>query len=311
MAPQPSSAYGFTLPKIRETFKLPYNKSNISPRHIFYDVKFYPYHISLESPPIFAAVGDRQILLCRPSSEKGRSMSIVSAFRDLEQFDQEHGAVLNSCCWNFVNQSEPILCVAGPSGQIKVVSALTGKLVTTLIGHGGFIQDLATHPLYPWILASASEDHSVRVWDLRRQMEKGENACLILCGHGQSHKEDILTVAWHSGGRYLLSGGLDHMICVWTLPDLAPDAEIFAVEKQEDNARSIDETKVIHYPHFVTSAVHSNYVDCVCFYGDLVMSKAAEEGKIVLWKITGFNSKLPPPGPDRAPKTGEFKDTRN
>lgn len=41
------------------------------------------------------------------------------------------------------------------------------------------------------------------------------------------------------------------------------------------------------------------------------MSKAAEEGKIVLWRITGFSSKLPPPGPDRAPKTGEFKDTRN
>jgi polycomb protein EED len=310
MAPHASS-HAFHLPRIRETFKLPYTKSDLSPRHIFYDVKFYPYHTSPTSPPIFAAVGDRQILLCRPSAEKGRSMSIISAFKDLERFEKGNGAVLNSCAWNFVDQNEPLISLAGPSGQIKLVSALTGKIVTTLIGHGGFIQDLATHPLYPWILASTSEDHSIRIWDLRRRIEKGENACLILCGHGQSHKEDILTVAWHSGGRYLLSGGLDHMICVWTLPDLAPDADIFDKEKQTKDSRSAAETKVIHYPHFVTSAVHSNYVDCVCFYGDLVMSKAAEEGKIVLWRITGFSSKLPPPGPDRAPKTGEFKDTRN
>ena len=236
-------------------------------------------------------------------------MSIVSAFQDLETGSD--GAVLNSCAWNFVDQAEPLISLGGPSGQIKVINALTGGIVTTLIGHGGFIQDLATHPLYPWILASASEDHSVRIWDLRRRIEKGENPCLVLCGHGQSHKEDILTIAWHSGGRYLISGGLDHMICVWTIPDLAPKADDFEVGKQTEDFRSAAETKVIHYPHFVTSAVHSNYVDCVCFYGDLVMSKAAEEGKIVLWRITGFSSKLPPPGPDRAPKTGEFKDTRN
>jgi polycomb protein EED len=309
MAPQASSAHAFNLPRIRETIKLPYTKSDLSPRHIFYDVKFYPYHTSSDVPPIFAAVGDRQTLLCRPSLEKGRSMSVVAALRDLETGSD--GAVLNSCAWNFVDQTEPLISLGGPSGQIKVISALTGKIVTTLIGHGGFIQDLATHPLYPWILASASEDHSIRIWDLRRRIEEGENACLILCGHGQSHKEDILTVAWHSGGRYLLSGGLDHMICVWTLPNLAPDADTLDEEKQTDNSRSAAETKVIHYPHFVTSAVHSNYVDCVCFYGDLVMSKAAEEGKIVLWRITGFSSKLPPPGPDRAPKTAEFKDTRN
>lgn len=309
MSPHSSSAHMFNLPRIRETFKLPYTTSDSSPRNIFYDVKFYPYHTSSDEPPIFATVGDRQTLLCRPSSERGRSMSIVSAFKDLETGSD--GAVLNSCAWNFVDQNEPLLSLGGPSGQVKVISVLTGKIVTTLIGHGGFIQDLATHPLYPWILASASEDHSVRIWDLRRRMEKGENACVILCGHGQSHKEDILTIAWHNGGRYLLSAGLDHMICVWTLPDLAPDADIFDDGKHTEKSRSAAETKVIHYPHFVTSAVHSNYVDCVCFYGDLVLSKAAGEGKIVLWRITGFNSKLPPLGPDRALKTGEFKDTRN
>ena len=309
MAPQAVSAHPFALPKIRETFKLPFTKSHVSPRQIFYDVKFYPYHTSANSPPIFAAVGDRQTLLCRPSSEKGRTLSVVSAFKDLETATD--GAVLNSCAWNFVDQTVPLISLGGPSGQIKVIDALTGEIVTTLIGHGGFIQDLATHPLYPWILASASEDHSVRIWDLRRRIEKGENPCLVLCGHGQSHKEDILTVAWHGRGRYLISGGLDHMICVWAIPDLAPDAQIFDAAQQMQNSRSAAETKVIHYPHFVTSAVHSNYVDCVCFYGDLILSKAAEEGKIVLWRITGFNPKLPPPGPDRAPKTGEFKDTRN
>ena len=173
------------------------------------------------------------------------------------------------------------------------------------------MNDLSTHPIYPWILASASADHSIRIWDLRHGMENGENACLIICGHGQAHKEGILTVSWHASGRYLISAGHDHIICVWTIPDLDPTSPFFDELKSSDTRRSSQETHIVHFPHFVTQAVHSNFVDCAEFYGDLILSKAAEENKIVLWKVTNFNSKRPPPGPDQAPKTGEFEDTRN
>lgn len=315
---KPSTSHPWILPHFRETLRYPWSSSceGLPPRHIFYDAKFYPYHTSKTTAPVFALVGNREIVVCRPSSTKGQGLLLLNVFRDLETAPSDwsihSSSILNSCSWNYVEQSQPLLSVAGPSGLIKVLNALTGELVSTLIGHGAEINDLATHPLYPWILASASGDHSVRIWDLRRKIGLGENACLIICGHGHGHKEPVLTCAWHSLGAYLISGGQDHMVCIWAIPDLAPDSAFFGQDSKPDNTvRSSAETKVIHYPHFATSAVHSNYVDCVCFYGDLILSKAAEENKIVLWMVTGFNPKAPTPSPDSAPGTGTFNDTRS
>lgn len=39
----------------------------------------------------------------------------------------------------------------------------------------------------------------------------------------------------------------------------------------------------------------------VTFYGDLILSRACHEEKIVLWRIEGFNSEDPPPPPSTAP----------
>jgi polycomb protein EED len=313
-----SLTHPWTLPHFRETLRYPWSTSceGLPPRHIFYDTKFYPFHTSSTTAPVFALVGNREIVICRPSTTRGESLLQINIFRDLETVPEHwtihSSSILNSCAWNYVEQSVPLISVAGPSGLIKVLNAVTGALVTTLVGHGAEINDIATHPLYPWILASASGDHSIRIWDLRRKIEIGENACLIICGHGLGHKEPVLTCAWHSSGAYLISGGQDHMVCVWTIPDLAPESPFFdCSESPAKSQRSSAETKVIHYPHFATSAVHSNYIDCICFYGDMILSKAAAENKIVMWMITGFNSKAPPPSPDSAPGTGTFQETRS
>lgn len=312
------SGHPWILPHFRESLRYPWSASceGLPPRHIFYDAKFYPYHTSLTTAPVFALVGNREIVICRPSTIRGEGLVRIHVFRDLEPVPDDWSihlsSILNSCAWNYVEQSVPLISVAGPSGLIKVLNALTGDLVTTLVGHGAEVNDLATHPLYPWILASVSGDHSIRIWDLRRKIELGENACLIICGHGHGHREPVLTCAWHSSGTYLISGGQDHMVCIWTIPDLAPTSLFFDVgEKPAKALRSSAETKVIHYPHFATSAIHSNYVDCVCFYGDLILSKAAEENKIVLWMVTGFDSRALTPSQECAPGAGTFQETRS
>ncbi|KAI9824096.1 MAG: hypothetical protein M1832_002165 [Thelocarpon impressellum] len=105
----------------------------------------------------------------------------------------------------------------------------------------------------------------------------------------------------------------------WVLPGLP------------DEHTGTDKPSVIHYPHFSTSAVHSDFVDwyvspalpalseaptnrrleSVMFHGDLILSKCAREGKIVLWRIEGFSSTAPAPPPHAAPTTHTSRETRS
>lgn len=139
-------------------------------------------------------------------------------------------------------------------------------------------------------------DHSIRVWSLDPKYSKFP--CALICA-GEGHKEGVLTAAFHSNGRYLLSGGLDCAVCLWTLPSLP------------NSNPNTDQTTVLHYPHFSTHAVHSNFVDCVAFHHDLIISRSAEEHKIVLWMITNFSSSRPSPSQTAAPATNVFRETRS
>jgi len=306
-----TSTESFVLPRLKATVKIGPDTPGGDP-HRLYDVKFFPYHTAPEAEPVFAVVNLESVVICRLSRADENVVSILNVFAQENVVDDGASDTLNSCVWCFIDQSEPLLAVAGDTGQLKIINAITGRLFTTLVGHGHVtINDLATHPIYPWIVASASMDTSIRIWDLRRWSEPHESACIIICGHGHGHKEGVLTVSWHDRGRYLISGGHDHRVCVWTIPDLDADSSFWREISKDHRKRSSDEVRVIHYPHFVTSAVHTNYVDCVRFFGDSVISKAAEEDKVVLWKITGFNSREPIPGTMTAPKTNEYLDTRN
>ena len=86
----------------------------------------------------------------------------------------------------------------------------------------------------------------------------------------------------------------------------------------------------IHYPHFSTSAIHTNYVDwyysalsktftpifnpstnSIAWYDDLILSKCADSHKIVLWCIEGFSSSASPPPASSAPTAHTFTPTRS
>lgn len=48
-------------------------------------------------------------------------------------------------------------------------------------------------------------------------------------------------------------------------------------------ARMNFKTKHTYYPSFSSSWIHGNYVDCVRWYGDLVLSKSVDH-RIIMWK---------------------------
>ncbi len=83
----------------------------------------------------------------------------------------------------------------------------TARCVRTLKGHTGWVHSVAWSPGARRLLASGSEDRTVRIWDA------ATGKCMsTLAGH----TGDVFSVAWsHSASRRLASSSGDHTIKIW------------------------------------------------------------------------------------------------
>ncbi|KPI34848.1 Polycomb protein eed [Cyphellophora attinorum] len=289
----------FAQPEIRRYIRLA-AEINDKRRNTCWYSQFWPYG-SADDDPIFylSTRWNMQVWRIDKDSESAQIENLSYCEVKAVQEDQEQNEVILedycSAAWAYITEDEPLLLGAGDHGYIRVFNATSGDLKTTLVGHGkGVVNELATHPRYPWIFASASVDQSIRIWDLRRWDSKHESPTVVICGAGNGHQASVMTLAWHQSGRYLISGGFDNRICVWTIPDLAPDSPFWSEIAPDGASRRAEQVRLIHYPHFTSSAIHNYYVDCIVF-----------------WSINGFQSSREPPDGILAPKASEHLDTRN
>lgn len=104
-----------------------------------------------------------------------------------------------------------ILLVAGQRGIIRIIPPEVEnaeKNVKHLIGHGEAVNQLKVAPKNPYLLASASSDHSVRLWNI-------ETMVCIATFHGQNgHRDGVVTIDFNSDASKLVSGGLDHLLVI-------------------------------------------------------------------------------------------------
>ncbi|KAH7626218.1 WD40-repeat-containing domain protein [Sordaria sp. MPI-SDFR-AT-0083] len=272
---KPPSSNEWDLPKLRaslnfqDDWKDPVSGEAIA--HEFFDVKFYPYNPP-GAPPVFAIASKKHVIICRISQNADSSTNPVEVLKLIR--DDDENAANCSCCWSKdMETGQPWLCIAGADAKVKVYDVKEGKLVKTLVGHGGGINDLVTSPLTPSLIASCSDDTTVRIWSLLPI--HSQQPCMFILG-GDAHIWDLLSISFHGTGRYLLSAGHDQSINLWTIPPCPKE--------------HVTHPLVIHYPHFSTKEIHNSLVDCVSFFGDLILSRACWEETIVLWSISGFSS---------------------
>jgi WD40 repeat protein len=96
----------------------------------------------------------------------------------------------------------------GTKFPVKVWDAVTGRAIHTLDGHVSTVRDVAFAPNGDTpLLASASNDATVRVWDLIRgeliKTLEWDTGCGVAC------------VAFSPNGRLLAAGGIGHVVKIW------------------------------------------------------------------------------------------------
>lgn len=97
---------------------------------------------------------------------------------------------------------------ASSDSIIRIYSLSDGSLESELHGHTKGISDIAFSPINPNILASCSDDFTIRLWSISKQK------CIKIF---KKHTYHVTTLKFISKGNLLISGSADETITIWDL----------------------------------------------------------------------------------------------
>ncbi|RIB13866.1 WD40-repeat-containing domain protein [Gigaspora rosea] len=255
----------------------------------YYGVSFNPYDPREES--IFATVGGQSVIIAQFDNSKPVALEVLQTY-----IDENTEENFYCCAWSFDPISgAPWLAVTGAQGIIKIIDSSVGNVVRSLIGHGDEINEIKFHPRKPSLLFSASKDFSIRLWNVVTCMP------IAIFGGECGHREPVLSIDVHLSGDFLASSGMDHAVKIWSLctpvvknaiesslkPIQPSRPQQTSSSRQQTCCRSHGKPPspvFVHFPIYSTARLHNNYVDCVRWYGDLLLSRCAADATIILWK---------------------------
>ena len=154
-----------------------------------------------------------------------------------------------------------LLCVGGKTGVIKVLDLFQQKYIGFLFGHGDEVLDLKVCPTDEHVLASASNDKSFRLWNLKT------GTCVAIFSGPFAHADFVVSLDWHLTGTFIVSGSMDTTVKIWyTGPGSTVEESICQSHKDEDmwlkeKMMRVVEPLVVVVPLFSSEDIHFHCVD--------------------------------------------------
>lgn len=107
-----------------------------------------------------------------------------------------------------ISPDKKLLATCTSTGLIHIYDYANGTHKTTLLGHIKGVSDIAFSPIDSSILASCSDDLTVRIWSIAKA------ACIRIL---KKHTYHVSALCFNSKGNLLVSGAADETVVIWDL----------------------------------------------------------------------------------------------
>ncbi len=272
------------------------SSNNYTSNSIVLDNRLYsvPFHKGEKHALYDILIEDNFIITC------GSNYIKVYDYQDIKEGKNEskmtflsENEVFHALSISEIRQSDrnvSVLAAGGMSSIIHLINLNDSVEFKQLIGHRNEIYDLKFHPFESDILLSASKDFSIRMWNIFT------GAQIVIFGGPEGHIAEVLSIDWHLSADYFVSTAIDGYVKIWKIEEnikskIKESREIKKPNEMKNNIK--DEKKqfktlIKSNTMFSCNSVHENYVDCVRFNGNFILSKSVD-GVVKEW-LPIFNS---------------------
>lgn len=258
----------------KENEQVPSNTISHLKRELSLSLKVAPSSLTIEKNSPVRCIRTLNNILAICGGSVLRVYNIENNYELINTYQLSESNSLNALALTEMIDTNEVYCaLGGESPVIRIIDVLEGKELKTnqLIGHRNEIYELAISPIYYQILLSASKDCTVRLWNIANAEQ------LVIFGGPNSHLAEVLSIDWHFSGKIFVSSGVDSSVKLYSINSKMEEL----IKKSIVNKEKVI-TLIKNYPYYSSTDIHDNYIDCVRFNGNFIISKSVD-GVIKEW----------------------------